>query len=540
MGYNDLIVQSGLLQLNPALARDVKQITEYFANCVRLSQERTLHSDEGDIGSEGTSAQQSRTGTSVNSEGHIQRSTTTPEQEQTWNLTVWSQSPGPKSARAIATQSESYLAHISRTSYSLPEPSNQSIAIRQYSYSVAELQDQSRSGDVNQLRPSDDQDQQGDSLPFSFIDDPSHGQSSVAPPNVLPVDLPAIGAEFLPGRQRSQRSHYLPETPVISRTLSPKYTYSYKDVTFAQTLLRATVEVGFRLLYNPAVHPAVLNYVFRLSLPYLSLEDLRKRSKTSLFPGATEEQDWNATPFLHLGGAGTHYQRLDAQGMLIPMENSWTVRQIGPLERNTIRTENVTDGRIQDLEGVDIGGFEGKWFDSYDVQGYLEERWHCRINPKSSFAECLIDDEDTSHSHGSTECASLNLESTATNPNYATPPGPVPQAFNAFEPSSGLDMPVRIALASTFLPPPPKHNLLGLSFDQTLGLDLAPDVDLGFVGSSGFNLAGLNTMGEAEQLPVVKQKAKRVALVDVQKLIDSESGETLIKHNRAVADEKQR
>jgi hypothetical protein len=47
---------------------------------------------------------------------------------------------------------------------------------------------------------------------------------------------------------------------------------------------------------------------------------------------------------------------------------------------------------------------------------------------------------------------------------------------------------------------------------------------MGFAGRSGYGMLGLDMMGEAEQLPTVKQKAKKAAWVDVQKLIDSKSG----------------
>lgn len=61
-----------------------------------------------------------------------------------------------------------------------------------------------------------------------------------------------------------------------------------------------------------------------------------------------------------------------------------------------VRLENVVDGRREDLNDMDLQGFEGEWFDAYDVQGYLEERWGCRLDPKSSFAECMVEDEEKS------------------------------------------------------------------------------------------------------------------------------------------------
>ena len=201
------------------------------------------------------------------------------------------------------------------------------------------------------------------------------------------------------------------------------------------------------------------------------------------------------------------------------MKNTWTIRQIGPLDRRMIRVESVADGQIQDLEGIDLIGFEGEWFDAYDVQGYLEEQWNCRIDPKSSFAECLVEDENAVSSDNETESPSLSRGSTAGISDTATPP--IPPTFGSFEPSYGLDMSFNNAPTPNYLPAPPKHNLLDLSFDQTLGLDLAPAFGMGFTGDSGYSTLGLSVMDEAEQLPVVKQKPKKVAWVDVQKLIKS-------------------
>lgn len=284
--------------------------------------------------------------------------------------------------------------------------------------------------------------------------------------------------------------------------------------------MRATLEAGFLLLSTNSAPPSLLNFKFKLSLPYLTLDEIRNRFKTILSRGVTEDLDWYATPFLHLGGAGTHYQRRDPSGKTIPLTNTWTVRQIGPMERRMIRLESVSDGQVEDLEGIDFSGFEGEWFDAYDVQGYLEEQWHCRIDPKSSFAECLVEDE-TLMSDNETGSPSLSRESTASSKDFSMTP-PIPHSFNAFEPSYGLDLSFDNALPPAFVPAISKQRLPELSLDQTLGLDLAPGFDMGFAGNSGYSTLGLNMMGGHEQLPVVRQKPKKVAWVDVSKLIESE------------------
>ncbi|KAF3041752.1 hypothetical protein E8E12_008802 [Didymella heteroderae] len=271
---------------------------------------------------------------------------------------------------------------------------------------------------------------------------------------------------------------------------------------------------------NHAITPetALLNYVFKLSLPYLTLDEIRARFKTILARGVTEDLDWYATPFVHLGGAGTHYERRDAQGKPIPFKNTWTIRQTGPFEKHTIRLESVADGQIRDLEGVDLAGFEGEWFDAYDVQGYLEEQWHCKIDPKSSFAECIVEDETGTSSDNETGPPSLTRGSTAGTPDNSPPP--IPSSFNSFEPSYGLDMRFSNAPASNFIAAPARPGLIDLSYDQTLGLDLAPDFSIGFDCNGSYSTLGLDMMNDVEQLPVVKQKPKKVAWVDVSKLVD--------------------
>lgn len=62
--------------------------------------------------------------------------------------------------------------------------------------------------------------------------------------------------------------------------------------------------------------------------------------------------------------------------------------------------ECVSDGRLKFLPDMDLTAYEGEWFDAYDVQGYLEEKWACRMDPKSSFAQCLIDDDGDEQSGG--------------------------------------------------------------------------------------------------------------------------------------------
>jgi hypothetical protein len=308
--------------------------------------------------------------------------------------------------------------------------------------------------------------------------------------------------------------------------------------------MRAALETGFHLLSNANARPEALNYVFKLSLPYFTLEQMRTRFRLIMSRTIEEDLDWWEHPFIHLGGAGTHYPRRDAVGNIVPIKNGWTVRSIGPREKKMYLLVNTEDGRTEE---TDLGGMEGQWFDSHDVQGYLEEKYACKLDPKSSFAECLVehdDDEETptnpfkmpqefdtttrrvsdedpefpSLSH-STSNSSTNSTTSITPPNNACSlPDTAP---------FGLDMSFNHTPTTNYPSDYPRLVNYDISFDQTLGLDLAPGFDYGFAGNNAFQMGsmdlGLDMMGDnAESLPVVRQKRKKSAWLDVSRLIDGE------------------
>jgi hypothetical protein len=522
--FHESIVQSGVLRLKPELAKELKQAIETFTNCVTAANERTLDSDEDELREVVPQKSPEVATTAARSQSQSMHTSTPPETGHPWTAAETSRTVEQAHPNTAATQPESYLKNISSSTYGLPESGSQSNPIRRWHFTVGEVLDQSKSMSApQQPQATSDQtlqqQQQQRLLPFGLVDLPSREQSPFVPPYIFPVGVPALGAELPPtSRSFSDKVSCPLDTSLSTKTLSPNYTYSFEEVTFARRLMRATLEAGFLLLCNSDVHPALLNYIFRLSLPFLSLDEIRARFKTILARGVTEDLDWYATPFLHLGGAGTHYQRRDAQGEPIPLKNTWTIRQIGPFDKSMIRMESVADGQIDDREGIDLAGFEGEWFDAYDVQGYLEEQWHCRIDPRSSFAECLVEDETGTASDNETTPPSLTRGSTSATPDDSPPP--IPSSFSSFEPSYGMNARFNNAAASNFAAPA-RPNLIDLSFDQTLGLDLAPGFGMGFDGNGGYSALGLDMMGDTEQLPIIRQKPKKVAWVDVSKLVDS-------------------
>lgn len=382
------------------------------------------------------------------------------------------------------------------------------------------------------------------SLPFGLLDILNQQQDS------YPASNPQIFSLNIPTPEITPPETRLPTPPLqlpslTNKTLAPIFTYSHDETTFARRLNRAALEAGFHLLSTANIRPARLNFVFKLSLPYLNLEQLRARFRMMLSRSINEDLDFWETPFIHLGGAGTHYPRKDAHGNIVPKKNNWTVRQIGPVDKRMVRVENVADGRSEYLSNIDLTGFEGEWFDAYDVQGYLEERWNCRLDPKSSFAECLVDDDEEdehgfdmagrrssgegdsppSLTHSSTNSSTASAGHggelsrdpswKCTNATMAGSNTPPTTSYPMPEPPFGLDM--------SFAAPAFPSNPIDLSFDQTLGLDLAPGYDYGFPSNNNFNVnmnLGMDLMGEVEDLP--RQKKKKVAWVEVNILIDGE------------------
>jgi len=346
-----------------------------------------------------------------------------------------------------------------------------------------------------------------------------------------------------------------PLTPIPSltnKTMAPIFTYSHDETTFARRLTRATLETGFHVLSNNSVPPHALEHIFKLSLSYVSLEQLHTRFKKMLARSVNEDLDFWETPFVHLGGAGTHYPRKDANGNVVPLKNNWTIRQIGPLEKRMVRMECVSDGRLKFLPDMDLTAYEGEWFDAHDVEGYLEDKWACRMDPKSSFAQCLVDDDEDEHgfdivgrrsSQSNTTPSLAHSESGAsvvggecsmaicyfgiiTNGMFFTETMTPPSTTHGYSNSNaslGLDM--------SFAQPSYQTNTAGLAFDQNLGLDLSPGYDYQFTNTGGFGVdmnLGLDMIGEVEVVP--RQKRKKVAWVEISKVIDGESGLAIALH----------
>jgi len=220
---------------------------------------------------------------------------------------------------------------------------------------------------------------------------------------------------------------------------------------------------------------------------------------------------------------------------VIPIKNAWTVRQIGPLEMKVAIMEHTEDGRCEELTGVDMRGFEGDWFDTHDVQGYLEDQYSCKIDPKSSYAECLVDaDDDQAEQHATSRRplfhervppplsqSSSNSSTDSSNAAMTPPSNSYSLSGNG---SYSLDMPFSNASTPNYSSNFPRNIYYTPSL-EALGLDLAPGFDYAFASSNEFPMGGID-MGlgmmssDVESLQIVRQRKKKSAWVDVSRLVE--------------------
>nr|POF17003.1 hypothetical protein CFP56_57819 [Quercus suber] len=219
----------------------------------------------------------------------------------------------------------------------------------------------------------------------------------------LPSDATAVGIETeasryaqAPGPDMALCTHppsngayrsSTPESIGIPHSLTPPRSYSFHETSFARRLHRAGLEAGFHLLLNRTRRPKCYERVFQLSLLGRSREKLIASLKSVLDRGPQDSLDFWEAPLIHIGGAGTHYQRGSQFGVVQPKSPSYHIGLIGPQTLATL--ENAARDNLSTEMTVDIAGFEGEWLDPYDVAGYLEEKG-IYLDPWSTVAQAEV------------------------------------------------------------------------------------------------------------------------------------------------------
>ncbi|KAB8302350.1 hypothetical protein EYC80_005779 [Monilinia laxa] len=170
-------------------------------------------------------------------------------------------------------------------------------------------------------------------------------------------------------------------------------THSYFELSFARRVHRATIEQGYRLLTMKNPPPASrFQEVFGFCLTYETKEESEARFRKALGSSAKEPlQEWRA-PFVHLGGAGTYYpnQGPTTDNELMPKFR--TGFSMGPFSASFTPTRESINSDMR----CTIPGFEGEFFDSNDVEGYLKGHGFNNLPPAADFITGQIDLEDLS------------------------------------------------------------------------------------------------------------------------------------------------
>ncbi|EMD59622.1 hypothetical protein COCSADRAFT_175469 [Bipolaris sorokiniana ND90Pr] len=481
-------LRSGLLQLNPDLDQEFKLVNETFSSLVRTASETQRQVDEDvEQGAEGT--------------GPHKPPEPEPEPEPKhvgWGYFAVSQPPNKDQSPQNFLMPDSYSSHFSTIG---DQSAPSIISHSQYVFGEQSGQTHHVSQPPSESLPAGIASQQ--ELPFGLV--PVHDQQQTPYEtsnfHTYPANMSASG--MAPGTT-SLPTASLSASDLSMKTLSPVWTYNHNESTVGRRLARAAVETGFAVLNHLNYSPAIINYIFRLNFPHYNVDQIKQRFQQVMSKTVIEDLDWFEAPFAPLGGAGTHYPRRDAAGNIVPRKDSWAQEWIGPREKRLEGWGNVEGRAAQYLRAVDLTGFEGEWFDAHDVQGYLEEHYACKFNPSSSFAECLIDIED----EGPTN-SYANMPQQAQTNGGAT----VNNGFGMNTSFGGTPAPKYAGDFTQLV----NHDI---SFDQTLGLDLAPGFDYGFANNTSFGTGpGLCAMGDdLEGLQVVKQR-KRCAWIDVSRLI---------------------
>jgi hypothetical protein len=161
--------------------------------------------------------------------------------------------------------------------------------------------------------------------------------------------------------------HCFRRVSIITRELST--TRDHKT-TFARQLQRAALERCWSLINAKIPNPVCLNEVFGFCLLYETREQIMLRLKRAL--DATSKDSlfhWRA-PIAYLGGRGTYCSlEDDIGGTMVPKFQ--TGRSMGPFSPTAISTSETA---MFDDFRIDMPSFEGEFFDSNDVEGYLRGR----------------------------------------------------------------------------------------------------------------------------------------------------------------------
>ena len=372
LAFKDTAIESGILRIKPQLASKLEQTTERFAAITRTSVQESEHED-------------------LRTQDRQARDFPTPESDVMTNGNLVH---GHRSSRDSS----------SRTS-SRPAP------VRQPHTMGYELFCE------------------GDWLE-SVADGPSDRSTRANSAVGDALDIPPNNAIRDQGKQ-TRRVGQFDETksltyasPMLDYDLQAPFTYSFQESTFARRLHRASIERGYSILTSPNSSKEEISRIFALCFYYSDVPGILYRTGQILKRSCNESLDNWAAPFLHLGGAGTHYPRLDAEGNNILLSN---MRPIGPQLQPRPQTPPPRDIPTEQL--LLLIGWDGVWLDPNDVEQYLRTEKGLRVDGHSMMAEMEVplDTDPTGISPDPGSLTDSSMNNVGTFSSSVHPPSPPEQ-----------------------------------------------------------------------------------------------------------------
>ena len=174
--------------------------------------------------------------------------------------------------------------------------------------------------------------------------------------------------------------------PSLGKSLTPPFTYSFQETSFARRLLRSSLEKLYRMLMNPYASTEEISHMFKFSFCHKNRRYMAYHVREKLLRTNKESLEFWTAPRLHLGGAGLHFPRVTLDVVDQPPPGWEGVQPMGPSQW----VEPETPSKIQRLQDLlDETGFGGEWFDANDVEQYLRTKG-LYLDGQSSFAEIEV------------------------------------------------------------------------------------------------------------------------------------------------------
>ncbi|KAF1985530.1 hypothetical protein K402DRAFT_394511 [Aulographum hederae CBS 113979] len=396
LDFNDRAVSSGLLSSQPSLARELKGATEQFIQLTKAAHNATGFSEEEDdqevADVEPASRKRTKATQKASSKHQAAQPTPSPDavpaSEEPANI-GWGYSAAYDSSESSPNRLEAVASAY------LP-----GMPLRDAAGMLERFQSPNSTNHIPLFPFRSFEQNQGNN-------ENSESQALQQYHTILPsppaIDFDVnLGDPIFPNAAKMDSTHFnladsiFPNVTKMNSIQAP-YTYSFQETNFGRRLHRAALERAYHLVANSHLRPNVYQRVFKLTLLYMNRDDILAKFKRILVRGTMESLENWQVPFIHLGGAGTHYPPKDADGNIQPIPNAYNVRMTGPSTLKTAKIEKsnpfMSLGTADGACEVNLEGWEGEWFDPHDVEGYLKEKGIV-VQPQSSFAEAEISAAD--------------------------------------------------------------------------------------------------------------------------------------------------